>query len=214
MSVILPDYFLSISWSLELNLFRNILNERLLYYCSVNIINSTQSSLVFIICASQESLDLATPQSQDASLLLPPSCSSPLLSSPVEEHPQTDGPLTEKMDTHLLKKMAFRWVTMKTSVSQDRPQFESPSTWWVGSVQCRSSYSLFFLHYSFLSSLLPFFFFCFPGSLCLLEGWSQEVWASASWCCGLDLLDWGTPPPGLVLKHPWQRCCSMEAKGT
>ncbi len=39
----------------------------------------------------------------------------------------------------------------------------------------------------------------FPGSLCLLEGWSQEVWASASWCCGLDLLDWGTSPP--VLKR-------------
>ncbi|XP_045922511.1 roquin-2 isoform X5 [Micropterus dolomieu] len=57
---------------------------------------------------SQESLDLATPQSQDASHLLPPPCSSPLLSSPVEEHPQTEGPLTEKMDAHLLKKMAFR----------------------------------------------------------------------------------------------------------
>ncbi|XP_074473159.1 roquin-2 isoform X1 [Sebastes fasciatus] len=57
---------------------------------------------------SQESLDLATPQSQDASHLRPPPCSSPLLSSPVEEHPQTEGPSTEKMDAHLLKKMAFR----------------------------------------------------------------------------------------------------------
>ncbi|XP_035463942.2 roquin-2 isoform X2 [Scophthalmus maximus] len=57
---------------------------------------------------SQESLDLVTPQSQDASHLLPPSCSSPLLSSPVEELPHTEGTLTEKMDAHLLKKMAFR----------------------------------------------------------------------------------------------------------
>ncbi|XP_070706298.1 roquin-2 [Pempheris klunzingeri] len=57
---------------------------------------------------SQESLDLATPQSQDASHLLPPPCSSPLLPSPVEEPPQTEGPPTEKMDAHLLKKMAFR----------------------------------------------------------------------------------------------------------
>ncbi|XP_033503265.1 roquin-2 isoform X1 [Epinephelus lanceolatus] len=57
---------------------------------------------------SQESLDLATPQSQDASHLLPPPCSSPLLASPVEEHSQTEGPSSEKMDAHLLKKMAFR----------------------------------------------------------------------------------------------------------
>ncbi|XP_069559170.1 roquin-2 isoform X1 [Brachyistius frenatus] len=57
---------------------------------------------------SQESLDLATPQSQDASHLLRPPCSSPLLSSPVEDHPQTEGLSTEKMDAHLLKKMAFR----------------------------------------------------------------------------------------------------------
>ncbi|XP_026152509.1 roquin-2 isoform X3 [Mastacembelus armatus] len=57
---------------------------------------------------SQESLDLATPPSQDASHLLPPPCSSPLLPSPVEEHPQTEGSSTEKMDAHLLKKMAFR----------------------------------------------------------------------------------------------------------
>ncbi|XP_062290860.1 roquin-2 [Scomber scombrus] len=57
---------------------------------------------------SQDSLDLATPQSQDASHLLPPSCSSPLLSSPVEEHALAEGPSTEKMDAHLLKKMAFR----------------------------------------------------------------------------------------------------------
>lgn len=58
---------------------------------------------------SQESLDLATPHSQDASHLLPPPCASPLLSSPVEEqHPQTEGSSTEKMDAHLLKKMAFR----------------------------------------------------------------------------------------------------------
>ncbi|KAM9735053.1 roquin-2 isoform 2-T5 [Menidia menidia] len=57
---------------------------------------------------SQESLDLATPQSQDASHLLPPPCSSPLLPSPAEEHPQTEALMTEKMDAHLLKKMAFR----------------------------------------------------------------------------------------------------------
>ncbi|KAM4527824.1 roquin-2 isoform 3-T7 [Odontesthes bonariensis] len=57
---------------------------------------------------SQDSLDLATPQSQDASHLLPPPCSSPLLQSPAEEHPQTEGLMTEKMDAHLLKKMAFR----------------------------------------------------------------------------------------------------------
>lgn len=35
----------------------------------------------------------------------------------------------------------------------------------------------------------------YPGSLCLPGGWSQEVWASASWCCGLDLLGWWTPVP-------------------
>ncbi|XP_022076167.1 roquin-2 isoform X1 [Acanthochromis polyacanthus] len=57
---------------------------------------------------SQESLDLAAPQSKDASRLLPPPCSSPLLSSPVEELPQSEGLSTEKMDAHLLKKMAFR----------------------------------------------------------------------------------------------------------
>lgn len=54
---------------------------------------------------SQESLDLVTPQSQDASRLLPPPHSSTLLSSSVEERPQTES---EKMDAHLLKKMAFR----------------------------------------------------------------------------------------------------------
>ncbi|XP_035040952.2 roquin-2 isoform X2 [Hippoglossus stenolepis] len=57
---------------------------------------------------SQESLDLITSPSQDASHLLPPPCSSPLLSSPVKERPRTEGTLTEKMDAHLLKKMAFR----------------------------------------------------------------------------------------------------------
>ncbi|XP_026195071.1 roquin-2 isoform X4 [Anabas testudineus] len=57
---------------------------------------------------SQDSLDLATPQSQDASHILPPPCTSPLLPSPVEEHPQTQGASSEKMDAHLLKKMAFR----------------------------------------------------------------------------------------------------------
>ncbi|KAM8827809.1 roquin-2 isoform 3-T3 [Spinachia spinachia] len=45
----------------------------------------------------------STQQSPDASHLLPPLCSSPLLSSPVEEYPHT-----EAMDAHLLKKMAFR----------------------------------------------------------------------------------------------------------
>ncbi|KAM3873804.1 roquin-2 [Diretmus argenteus] len=52
---------------------------------------------------SQESLE-----SQDPSHLLPPACSSPLLPSPVEEHTQRETPSSEKMDTHLLKKMAFR----------------------------------------------------------------------------------------------------------
>lgn len=67
-----------------------------------------QTSLSFVLCynfASQESLDLVTPQSQDASLLLSPPCSSTLISSPAAEHPQTES---EKMDAHLLKKMAFR----------------------------------------------------------------------------------------------------------
>lgn len=57
---------------------------------------------------SQESLDLATSQSQDSSHLLPPACSSPLLSPPVEEHSHNEGLSAEKMDSHLLKKMAFR----------------------------------------------------------------------------------------------------------
>ncbi|XP_041826164.1 roquin-2 isoform X2 [Melanotaenia boesemani] len=57
---------------------------------------------------SQESLDLASPRSQEASHLLPPPHSSPLLSSSTEEHTQTEGLMTEKMDVHLLKKMAFR----------------------------------------------------------------------------------------------------------
>ncbi|KAM9841819.1 roquin-2 [Aulostomus maculatus] len=57
---------------------------------------------------SQESLDLATPHSQDASHLLAPPCPSGLLSSSSEEHHPTEGPSAEKMDTHLLKKMAFR----------------------------------------------------------------------------------------------------------
>ncbi|XP_076020301.1 roquin-2 isoform X2 [Genypterus blacodes] len=48
-------------------------------------------------------------ESHGASRLLPPPCSSPLLPSPVEEqHPHTDAPSPEKMDAHLLKKMAFR----------------------------------------------------------------------------------------------------------
>nr|XP_020461642.1 roquin-2-like [Monopterus albus] len=55
-----------------------------------------------------QSLDMTTPQSQDVSHLLPPPCSSPLLQSPVEEQLQTDAPSPEKMDPHLLKKMAFR----------------------------------------------------------------------------------------------------------
>ncbi|XP_029024739.1 roquin-2 isoform X2 [Betta splendens] len=57
---------------------------------------------------TQEFLDLASPQSQDASQILPRPCCSPLLSSPVEEHPQTERASSEKMDAHLLKKMAFR----------------------------------------------------------------------------------------------------------
>ncbi|XP_028272985.1 roquin-2 isoform X1 [Parambassis ranga] len=71
--------------------------------CALDIEDSDHQEI-----KSQESSDLATPQSQDASHLLPPPCSSPLLSSPVEEHPQTEGLSTEKMDPHLLKKMAFR----------------------------------------------------------------------------------------------------------
>ncbi|XP_044000802.1 roquin-2 isoform X1 [Gambusia affinis] len=57
---------------------------------------------------SQECLDLSSPESQDASHLLPPPCSSPLCSSPVEEHTQSESLLTEKMDPLQLKKMAFR----------------------------------------------------------------------------------------------------------
>lgn len=73
-------------------------------------LNPFTTRLFVIILASQDSLDLATPQSQDASHILPPPCTSPLLPSPVEEHPQTQGASSEKMDAHLLKKMAFRWL--------------------------------------------------------------------------------------------------------
>ncbi|XP_014886203.1 roquin-2 isoform X2 [Poecilia latipinna] len=57
---------------------------------------------------SQERLDLSSPESQDASHLLPPPCSSPLCSSSVEEHTQSESLLTEKRDPLQLKKMAFR----------------------------------------------------------------------------------------------------------
>ncbi|XP_014838769.1 PREDICTED: roquin-2 isoform X2 [Poecilia mexicana] len=57
---------------------------------------------------SQERLDLSSPESQDASHLLPPPCSSPLCSSPVEDHTQSESVLTGKMDPLQLKKMAFR----------------------------------------------------------------------------------------------------------
>ncbi|XP_061656210.1 roquin-2 isoform X2 [Phyllopteryx taeniolatus] len=57
---------------------------------------------------SQGSLDVATPYSEDASHLLPLSCSSSLLSSPLEEQYHAEDPSTAKMDTYLLKKMAFR----------------------------------------------------------------------------------------------------------
>ncbi|XP_016534567.1 roquin-2 isoform X2 [Poecilia formosa] len=57
---------------------------------------------------SQERLDLSSPESQDASHLLPPPCSSPLCSSSVEEHTQSESVLTGKMDPLQLKKMAFR----------------------------------------------------------------------------------------------------------
>lgn len=80
-------------------------SEILQYHC-IEMFKIIAFFFFFIIL--QESLDLATPQSQDASHLLPPPCSSPLLSSPVEDHPQTEGPSTEKIDAHLLKKMAFR----------------------------------------------------------------------------------------------------------
>lgn len=63
---------------------------------------------LFIMSVFKELLDLASPQSQDASQILPRPCCSPLLSSPVEEHPQTESASSEKMDAHLLKKMAFR----------------------------------------------------------------------------------------------------------
>ncbi|KAF7216968.1 roquin-2-like, partial [Nothobranchius furzeri] len=56
----------------------------------------------------EESLNLHSPPSQDASHLLPPPCSSPLCSSPVDEHSKTQRLTTEKVDPHLLKKMAFR----------------------------------------------------------------------------------------------------------
>lgn len=125
-----------------------IIPKRIFWSCNTLKYNQTSLSSIFfffIIFASQESFDLATSQSQDASHLLPPPCSSPLLSS-VEEHPQTEGPSTEKMDAHLLKKMAFRWITMVTKVSQDPPQSETYTTWWA--VQklcpCVTSYSLFF----------------------------------------------------------------------
>lgn len=62
----------------------------------------------------------------------------------------------------------------------------------------------------FPPSALP----CVPESLCLLGGWCQEGWGSASWCCGLDLHSSGTLPPGPVLKRLGQRCCSMEAEGS
>lgn len=79
---------------------------RLEFNLSNSNYNNLRLFIIFlIICASQESLDLVTPQSQDASRLLPPPHSSTLLSSSAEEHPQTES---EKMDAHLLKKMAFR----------------------------------------------------------------------------------------------------------
>lgn len=56
----------------------------------------------------QDSLDVTIRQPRDDSHLLPPSGPSPLLSSPVEEHPHAEGAATEKMNAHLLKKMAFR----------------------------------------------------------------------------------------------------------
>ncbi|XP_077398365.1 roquin-2 isoform X2 [Vanacampus margaritifer] len=57
---------------------------------------------------SQDSLDLATPYSEDDSHLLPPTCSSPLPSSPIEEQRHAEDSSTDKMDAYLLKKMAFR----------------------------------------------------------------------------------------------------------
>ncbi|XP_047228722.1 roquin-2 isoform X1 [Girardinichthys multiradiatus] len=59
---------------------------------------------------SQECLNLSSPQSQDASHLLPPPCSSSLCPSPVEEHTQSESLLTEKIDALQLKKMAFRKI--------------------------------------------------------------------------------------------------------
>ncbi|XP_019727555.1 roquin-2 isoform X2 [Hippocampus comes] len=56
---------------------------------------------------SQDSLELAAPYSEDASHLLAPTCSSSLLSSPLKEHHAEDTSM-DKMDTYLLKKMAFR----------------------------------------------------------------------------------------------------------
>uniref|UniRef100_A0A3B4BMR6 RING-type E3 ubiquitin transferase n=1 Tax=Periophthalmus magnuspinnatus TaxID=409849 RepID=A0A3B4BMR6_9GOBI len=56
-----------------------------------------------------ESIDLASPQSDETSQhLLSPSCPSPQLTSSIEERPKTDISLPDKMDIHLLKKMAFR----------------------------------------------------------------------------------------------------------
>ncbi|XP_068191441.1 roquin-2 isoform X2 [Antennarius striatus] len=71
--------------------------------CTFNLEDSDQPDI-----KTQDSPDLAARQAQDASHLLPTPCSSPLLPSPVEEHSKTEGPLAEKMDAHLLKKMAFR----------------------------------------------------------------------------------------------------------
>lgn len=73
--------------------------------CALDLEDSDQQD---VKSQDGESVDLASLQSQDSSHLLPPSCPSPLLTSALEEHPQTEIPLPEKMDAHLLKKMAFR----------------------------------------------------------------------------------------------------------
>ncbi|XP_057674527.1 roquin-2 isoform X2 [Corythoichthys intestinalis] len=57
---------------------------------------------------SKDSMELATPYSEDSSLLLPRPCPSPLRSSPLEEQNPAVEPSTDKMDAYLLKKMAFR----------------------------------------------------------------------------------------------------------
>ncbi|KAM9821186.1 roquin-2 [Neosynchiropus ocellatus] len=57
---------------------------------------------------TQECVNRTASHSQESSCLLPTPCSSPLISSHMEDLHPTEGLSAEKMDSHLLKKMAFR----------------------------------------------------------------------------------------------------------